>query len=251
MRETAYGSRKRLAWILGYVTRSDDILEIGCGTGYMICRPLAKLGYRIKGIDLDAKSIEHGRELLAKEGLDPDILTAGSLDSVASKPAVIIVSEVLEHLHDRELDLLLGEIRAHLAPGARLLVTVPNGYGWFEMEQFLWWRLGLGQLLFRSGFCHLVESTKARRLGPEAVEAGPPSTLSSSPHVQRFTMSSIVRRLDKAGLEVLEARGSVAVSGPFSNLFFAGLERMLEANARWGDRFGSLASGYFVACQVR
>ena len=54
------------------------------------------------------------------------------------------MSEVLEHLHDDELDALLGEVRSRLAPGGRLLVTVPNGYGWFEMEHFFWWRLGWG-----------------------------------------------------------------------------------------------------------
>lgn len=251
VRETVYGSRKRLEWILRHVRKDEDVLEVGCGTGHMICRPLARLGYRVRGIDLDARSIEHGRELLAAEGLDPGILSARPLDSLAVRPGAIIVSEVLEHLHDDELDGLLGEVRGRLAPGGRLLVTVPNGYGWFEVEHFLWWKLRLGQLLFRSGFCHFVEKTKTRRLGAAAIEAGPPSTLSSSPHVQRFTMSSITRRLQAAGLEVVEARGSVAASGPFSNLLFAGVESVLAANGRWGDRLGRLASGYFVACRVR
>jgi len=170
---------------------------------------------------------------------------------VASRPDVIIVSEVLEHLHDDELRELLAEIRSHLAPGGRLLVTVPNGYGWFEMEQFLWWKLGIGTLLFRSGFCHLVEKTKTRRLGADAIDPGPPSTLSSSPHVQRFTLGSITRKLEEAGFAVTQARGSVAVSGPFSNLLFAGLEPLLAANGRWGDRIGGLASGYFVSCRAR
>jgi len=251
VRETVYGSRKRLAWVLRHVARDDDILEVGCGTGYMICRPLAKLGYRVQGIDLDTKSIEHGRELLAAEGLDPGILSATPLSSFPRRLGVVIVSEVLEHLHDDELDGLLGEVRSRLAPGGRLLVTVPNGYGWFEMEHFFWWRLHLGKLLFRSGFCHLVEKTKTRHLGAAAIDAGPPSTLSSSPHVQRFTMSSITHRLETAGLEVVEARGSVVVSGPFSNLLFGGVDSVLEANSRWGDRVGRLAAGYFLACRAR
>jgi SAM-dependent methyltransferase len=251
IRETVYGSRKRLAWVLGHATTNDELLEVGCGTGYMLCRPLARLGYRVAGIDLDPKSIEHGQELLRAEGLDPGILSCRPLSAVTSRPGAIIVSEVLEHLHDTELSELLADARSHLDPGGRLLVTVPNGYGWFEMEQFLWWTLGLGRLLFRSGFCHVVEKTKTRRLGAEAVDPGPPSTLSSSPHVQRFTLASITRRLRDAGFEVTDARGSVAVSGPFSNLLFAGLEPLLEANARWGDRLGGLASGYFVASRAR
>ena len=76
VRETVYGSRKRLEWIIRHVTKDDDILKVGCGTGYMLCRPLAKLGYRVQGIDLDAKSIERGQELLRAEGLDPGVLAA-------------------------------------------------------------------------------------------------------------------------------------------------------------------------------
>jgi hypothetical protein len=63
-------------------------------------------------------------------------------------------------------------------------------------------------------------------------------------------LSSIRRRLERAGFDVTEARGSVAFSGPFSNLLFAGVERVLEANGRWGDRLGRLAAGYFLACRA-
>jgi SAM-dependent methyltransferase len=250
VRETVYGSRKRLDWVLRHVTAQDQILELGCGTGYMLCRPLAKLGYRVHGIDLDRTSIERGQELLRAEGLDPSILSVRPLAEVAERPSVIIASEVLEHLHDAELGPLLLELHGRLGPGGRLLVTVPNGYGWFELEQFLWWKLRLGTLLFRSGFCQLVEKTKTRWLGPEAVLAGPPSTLAESPHVQRFTLHGIRRRLEKAGFTVLESSGSVAMSGPFSNLLLGGIEPLLDANGRWGRRLGALASGFFLVCRA-
>jgi SAM-dependent methyltransferase len=250
VRETVYGSRLRLEWMLGHLRRDDTILEVGCGTGYMLCRPLAQLGYRVHGIDLDVPSIEHGKELLRQEGLDAAILSAVPLAGWPGRPDVVVASEVLEHLQDGELETLLGEIRERLAPGGRLLVTVPNGYGWFELEQFAWWKLGIGSLLFRSGINHLIEKTKTRWLGREAIDAGPPSTLSGSPHVQRFTLGSIRRRLRDAGFVVDDARGSVAVSGPFSNLLFAGLERALAVNARLGRLLGRFASGYFVVCRA-
>jgi SAM-dependent methyltransferase len=249
--ENVYGSRKRIEWILRHLRRSDVVLEVGCGTGYMICRPLARLGYDVHGIDIDAASVERGQALLRDEGLDPSILAARPLSESDLAPDVLIVSEVLEHLRDPELDGLLAEIRGRLSPGGTLLVTVPNGYGWFELEQLLWWRVGIGPLLFRSGVCHLVEKTKSRWLGPDALTAGPPSTLSSSPHVQRFTLRRITRRLSTAGFEVVDRRGSVVFSGPFSNLFFAGVGPVLAANARWGDRLGPLASGFMLACRRR
>ncbi len=250
VRETVYGSRKRLDWVVRHLTAEDRILELCCGTGYMLCRPLAKLGYSVHGIDLDRTSIERGQELLRAEGLDPSILSARPLAEVAERPSVIIASEVLEHLHDPELGLLLREIHGHLGPGGRLLVTVPNGYGWFELEQFLWWKLRLGTLLFRSGFCHVIEKTKTRWLGPEAILAGPPSTLADSPHVQRFTLRNIRRRLEAAGFAIVEASGSVALSGPFSNLFLGGVEPLLNANGRLGNSLGPLASGFFLACRA-
>jgi SAM-dependent methyltransferase len=215
----------------------------------MLTRPLAQLGYRVHGIDLDVPSIEHGKGLLRQEGLDPDILSAVPLSSWPGRPDVVIASEVLEHLHDGELQNLLGDIRERLAPGGRLLVTVPNGYGWFEVEQLIWWKLGVGSLLFRSGVNHLIEETKARWLGREAIDAGPPSTLSGSPHVQRFTIGSIARTLRAARFTVDDARGSVALSGPFSNLLFAGVNPLLALNGRLGRRLGRLASGYFLACR--
>jgi len=42
--------------------------------------------------------------------------------------------------------------------------------------------------------------------------------------------------LRHAGFDVEEALGSVAFSGPFSNLLFAGVEPLLSANGRWGER---------------
>ena len=111
LRETVYGSRKRLAWVLRHVTRDDAILEVGCGTGYMLCRPLAAIGYRVEGIDLDAKSIEHGQDLLRGEGLDPGILSCCPLSTWPGKPGVVIASEVLEHLADAELDFVIARVK--------------------------------------------------------------------------------------------------------------------------------------------
>ncbi len=69
--------------------------------------------------------------------------------------------------------------------------------------------------------------------------------------MQRFTYRSIGRRLAAAGFEVVERRGSVVFSGPFSNLLFAGVEPVLASNARWGGRLGPLASGFMLACRRR
>jgi SAM-dependent methyltransferase len=249
--ENVYGNRKRLAFILRHLRPGDRVLEVGCGTGVMLCRPLARLGYDVHGIDLDTASITFGQRALAEEGLEPGILAVSPLSAFSMAPDVVIASEVLEHLQDHELGPFLAEVRQRLKPQGRFLVTVPNGYGWFELEQLLWYTLRLGPLLYHGRICNLIESTKARLLGSAAVDPGKPSTLANSPHVQRFTLGAIRRLLVEGGFEIVEAGGSVAISGPFSNLFFAGIEPFLEANARWGDRLGWLASGFFLACRAR
>ena len=65
VRETVYGNRKRVDWILRHVAKDDDILEIGRGTGIHALPAACEVGYRVRGIDLDAKSVAHGQELLA------------------------------------------------------------------------------------------------------------------------------------------------------------------------------------------
>jgi SAM-dependent methyltransferase len=250
-RENVYGHGKRFEWILSRVRRSDTVLEFGCGTGTMITIPLAKMGYAVSGVDADGNSIAYGRDRCREAGVDPEILRAGGGAEDGPKPDVIIVSEVLEHVPAEELPGLLDGLRNALREEGTLLVTVPNGYGWFELESRLWYRLGLGKAIEFLRVDRAVRKVKTILLG-EGVEAhyhNTPSTLSPSPHVQRFTLGSIRRLLERHGFEVLEARGAVLVSGPLSNLLFTGVKPLMAANSRLGGWFPSVASNFYLACR--
>jgi SAM-dependent methyltransferase len=148
--ENIYGHLNRVYWFRRHIRPDDHVLEVGCGTGNRVALPLHMWGYAVLGIDIDHASITAGREHFARVGLDPSVLRECELDEVAGEFDVIIVSEVLEHLSDDELDLMLAKLRAKLKPQGRLLVTVPNGYGWFEAESFLWHKTGLGFLRVRA-----------------------------------------------------------------------------------------------------
>ena len=78
------------------------------------------------GIDLDEPSISYGRDLLRRNSLAPDALRVADLGLST-----------------------LSTIRDRLRPGGRLLVTVPNGYGWFELEARLWFWAGIARLFHR------------------------------------------------------------------------------------------------------
>jgi SAM-dependent methyltransferase len=247
MKENIYGHAKRLAWIKGHLARGGRVVEMGCGTGYMITLPLALEGYSITGVDPDAKSIGQGRTLFAAAGADPRRLVGGGLESVEGPVETIIVSEVLEHIPEDGLAGTLAVIREKLAPGGTLLVTVPNGWGWFEAESFLWHRIGLGRLIELARLDILWRKAK-RRLG--AVEEDlTPSTGAASPHLQRFTMKSARQLLEAGGFEVFERTGSVLVAGPLANLLFSGFEGIMRLNGFLGSRLPYLAAGFYLACR--
>lgn len=245
VRENAYGHLKRLHWFLSQIDKTQRILEVGCGTGFMITLPLATLGYSIQGLDRDHASIVYGKNLLSHHGIDPEIIRTKNLEELDGKVDVIILSEVLEHIPDQEQSILFNGISAKLRPGGLLLITVPNGYGWFEMESFLWNRVGLGDLLHRLGIDNLFIGAKHRLFGYEVDKYV--SSLDSSPHVQRFTYRSIQDLLRHNGFKVVKVTGSVLFAGPFSNMAFAGIPPLMAVNNWLGSRLAPLASGYFLA----
>ena len=247
--ENVYGHSKRLEWILGHLKKENTIIELGCGTGSMITVPLAVQGYQVVGVDMDHQSIEFGRELLHAHGLSASILRRQNMQDVNFKPDVLIASEVLEHLHDEALEKILFEIKNKLADDGVLLVTVPNGYGWFEMESFLWFKTGVGWLLQHTRIAGTIEWIKSVLFRCSRGEPYPPSTLADSPHVQRFTYGSIRRLLIKHGFEIVSTTGSVLFAGLFSNLLFTGLGPVMKINCLLGRWVPRLSAGFYVACR--
>lgn len=247
--EDAYGHRKRLRWIRSHLLADDRIIEIGCGTGFMLCLPLALEGYDVTGIDLDVTSIEEGKRIFESIGADQSRLRAVDFSETDIHPDVSIVSEVLEHLEGDRIKDLLETIRKRMPKHGRLLVTVPNGFGWFEFESFLWNRVGLEWLARKLRVQRALDALKTRWL-TRPFRYSYPSTFSDSGHIQRFTLRSIQRLLNDSGFEVFEATGTVMFAGPVSNLVFRGLEGPLAFNARLGSRFPKLAAGFLVAART-
>jgi SAM-dependent methyltransferase len=250
-RENIYGHYARLEWLRDRLDRrSDHAVELGCGTAYMLTLPLRRWGFDVVGLDLDAESVAYGRRLMRDAGIAEDAVQCVDIAAYGGPLTTVIASEVLEHMTDDVLDQVLRTIRARLGPGGRMLVTIPNGYGWFELESALWFKVGLGRVIEALRLDALIWLGKRLMIGGYR-DAEHPSTLADSPHVQRFTLRGIRRRLEGAGFEVVEARGSALICGPFSNLLFTGFRRLMALNVALGRRWPALASGFQLVAVPR
>jgi SAM-dependent methyltransferase len=246
--ENIFGHLERVRWMTRHLKATDRILEVGCGTGSRILLPLRAWGYSVYGIDVDESSIEYGRKLMRRSGLDPDILILGDVGDLDEQFDAVILSEVCEHLSDVEISALLGSVHARLRPGGRLLVTVPNGYGWYELEAFLWKKTGVGRVLTATGVAFLIRRARALLAGGPTYDPIA-SSLSSSPHVQRFTLQTISTRLARAGFRVVERRGSVLLCGPFSDLLLTGFVQIMRLNSALGARLPGVSAGFYLAAR--
>lgn len=117
--------------------RSQPILDVGCGRGYVI-EDVRALGYtQVSGIDIDAGQVAHARQ----RGLDVT-LVARTEDYLAARPGTygaILLLDVLEHVRREDQPEFLRAVSRSLAPGGRLICSVPNaasdiGGFWFHND---------------------------------------------------------------------------------------------------------------------
>lgn len=101
---------------------SGRVLELGCGAGHL-CAEIARGNLCVLGIDLSARKIERARRLHPEiEFRNQDILEM-PCDAVHD---TVVLAEVLEHVHGDVGDRMLARAWALVAPGGRLVVSVPN-----------------------------------------------------------------------------------------------------------------------------
>lgn len=104
--------------------RTTPILELGCGSGWLLSA-LAERGYTSRvGVDLSPSMVALAREL------GHEVHEAGALEFLAERReefGLIIVMDVLEHLSRDDAWTLLQHARRALRPGGRIVFQTPNG----------------------------------------------------------------------------------------------------------------------------
>ena len=113
-----------------------EILEFGCGTGG-ITFPLASLGSHVTAFDIDPSAVSIISERIRKENLNNVIVTQADSHSFDDGKSydLVIASEVLEHV--AKPGELVQRIRARINQGSWLIVTIPNGYGPWQIKRRL------------------------------------------------------------------------------------------------------------------
>lgn len=229
-REDSYGMRKRLIFAIAAIERLRPVavLEIGCGTGAFLLNPLAQEFPEIRfiGIDSDEASIAYGNEHYAADNL----VFATELPASASDFDLVIASEVLEHV-DAPVN-FLRFARSKLSSRGQMLLTIPNGYGPFEMASFSQW------LLEKLRLFEPMRALKRMLLGHKSLIGhadGPPMSLANSPHINFFNWREIERIIRVAGLRIDATQNRTFLCGFGLDILVARL-RLADWNARVADR---------------
>lgn len=225
--ETPYGFEKRIRFLIEEVERLQPttVLDVGCGTGQNVTLRLARRFPQIQflGVDEDQPSIVAAR---AQASPNARFEVSGS-GTDAGQFDLVVCSEVLEHVEDPPAFLLW--LRERVAPGGRLILTTPNGYGPFEqaMAAFTICRFTGIWALFRI----FRRALRGGIAGPDR----PPDTLAVSPHVNFFGHRSIRRLFEGAGLRVERYKARTLLCGFVWDRVLRS-RRILEWNARIADR---------------
>ena len=120
--------KRRETLIIPKFINNGKILEIGCSYGIYLYQ-LKRMGWEVKGIELNKKAANYGSHMLNLEILNLDILEFNTNE----KFDIIYMRMVLEHLKSPML--VLEKINALLKPNGRLVLILPDFSG-FEVRLY-------------------------------------------------------------------------------------------------------------------
>jgi SAM-dependent methyltransferase len=179
-------------------------------------------------------------------------MDAQALSNAGEVFDVVVMADVLEHLDDPASVLKIAvEL---LAPDGKLLVTVPNGKGPFEIESAFSKLplMGSGFLKLLDLFVAVLNKTVMKGVWSRISELTPkdlPYNIDSG-HVQFFLKDDLLKLFHRVGLRVTNLANGSFFSGPFTNYLFAPSQRFCNWNARFADHLpSSIVSSWFFECR--
>ena len=234
------------------VERSDvNVLDLGCGNGTLVSFPVAEAGFDVLGVDVHEPSIQWAREhnRLGNARFRVGDADEGALDG---RFDAVILSDVLEHLHDPAR--VLQKARELVGDLGIVLVSIPNGFGPFELEQ-RFARTRPGMLLARALRRGFEASARARRRCrglPWPPENEPVAAYNvESGHVQHFTEVAFQALVAAAGLRVVARANGALMGGDLTYFAFYTVPRLVPMSLRAADRLPArLVSTWYFELRV-
>lgn len=109
----------------GLATSNLDVADIGCGAGTQ-CMLWAQAGHRVRGLDINEKLVNLGRERSVQRGLEIDFNIGSALDLPFADQSVdvCLVPELLEHV--AEWQRCLDECCRIVRPGGTIYLSTSN-----------------------------------------------------------------------------------------------------------------------------
>src|SRR3990167_2193690 len=123
-------------WYTKYLSESDTVLDLGCGTGQNVIKS-AKLVQKIIAVDIDKNLIELAKKSANSLGIKNVAFEMANLEEKLKYKNnsfdKVIFLDVLEHLNNR--DQILTEIKRVLKPHGLLFLGVPNSQtSWKKLQ---------------------------------------------------------------------------------------------------------------------
>jgi hypothetical protein len=138
----------------------------------------------------------------------------------------------------------------HLQPSGIAIVTVPNGYGEFEIDSWIYRKLHLAtavDLLRR-----LAHRTFPERYSKKDPQDVPSTDNQECGHIQFFTRKRLKRMFAECSLSVVKEVPASFLCGPLIAHTLGHSNRFIEWNSRITDRLPfALASGWYFLLQRR
>ena len=199
--------------LLSMIPEGARVLDVGCGTGSVSCLVRDRRKARVVGIEPNPEraglAAERGIPVLAGTYDEAAVHRHGPFD-------VVLFADVLEHLEDPAL--VLRQARRALAPGGRVLASIPN---------VAHWSVRLNLLAGRFDY--------------------QPTGIMDATHLRWFTGASVDRLFRESGYTVRERHHS---AGMFLPAYSASPLRIVPPRARLAvvRRLAVIAPGLF-GCQ--
>lgn len=209
-----------------------SVLEIGCSNGENLAFKIASNRRFVTGIDIHAPSIKYAKNKknMFCKFICKDIFKLNQ----KTKYDAVILSDILEHI-DNPLKLLKKSHNLLNTKGL-LLICIPNGFGAYEIENFIFRKLGGPQMFSK------IKKSKSYSKLPYNHESG---------HIQFFTEKRIKYLLAKTRFRIVCQRNGGFLGGYLTD-FFARKLKLVQPLLSFVDFLPSfLASTWYFICEKK